>query len=260
MVYTGTQPEMTLRPRQEVEYCRQPVCWCVHENICRTTCPKSASFLCMLPMAVIRPPSGSVVICYVLPVLWKLWMSYFFIIGHMVHATQVECKLKLTHHEAPRVSHRGIFSYLLTRGQHRIGNEIWRQWLLCCLRVPKYTKHFFSTVQYFIEATKQTATRHLQADFDVFGQRSFREHGLDLWNNGRRNHAAVRTDCVGLLANASHDREVMWEVRREDPRYTLLIQLLGTLQVYTAAYITIRDNWTQLTHRKKYWEAPQTLS
>ena len=76
---------LLLRPDREAEYCDERVCVCVRacvracvcvcvcvsvrDYIFRTARPVF-EFLCMLPMAVARSSSGSVVIRYVLPVLW----------------------------------------------------------------------------------------------------------------------------------------------------------------------------------------------
>ena len=73
---------------------------------------------------------------------------------------------------------------------------------------------------------------HLETDFNVLRERAFGEHGLDLRNDSRRNHSAFVSDRAGLLSHASHDGKVMRKVRRQDSRYSLLIQLLGTLQIY----------------------------
>jgi len=55
------------------EYCDDRVCLCVCVLVClwlELHIRSSANFLCMLPMAVAWSSSGSIVICYVLLVLW----------------------------------------------------------------------------------------------------------------------------------------------------------------------------------------------
>jgi len=65
-----------------VEYCDESVCVCVGVCVCLSAIiflelhiRLSPNFLCMLPMAIAQSFSGSILICYVLPVLWM--MSYF---------------------------------------------------------------------------------------------------------------------------------------------------------------------------------------
>ena len=58
------------------EYCDErvclslPVCLSVRDHIFETTRPIFAKFLTRVTYAMARSSSGSVVICYVLPVLW----------------------------------------------------------------------------------------------------------------------------------------------------------------------------------------------
>jgi len=67
------------------KYCDERVCLSVVVRVCFLSaiisselhCPVYTKFLCMLPMAVARSSSGSVLIRYVLPVLWMT--SYFLI-------------------------------------------------------------------------------------------------------------------------------------------------------------------------------------
>jgi len=50
------------------------VCLCVYvsvrDHIFRTACPIFTNFLCLLPMAMAQPSSGSIVIRYVFLSLW----------------------------------------------------------------------------------------------------------------------------------------------------------------------------------------------
>jgi len=49
----------------------------VRENTTGTTRKIFTNFLCMLPMAVARPSSGVVAICYVLPVWWMIDITFY---------------------------------------------------------------------------------------------------------------------------------------------------------------------------------------
>jgi len=76
--FSRNSPNFCSAPGREAEYCDErvclSVCLCVRlsdcDHIFGTTRPIFAIFLCMLPMAVAQSSSGSVVIRYVLPVLW----------------------------------------------------------------------------------------------------------------------------------------------------------------------------------------------
>jgi len=65
-------------PNGGAEYCDERVCLSVCVSVClsvrdhifRTTRPIFTNFLCLLPVAMVWRSSGSVVICYVFPVLW----------------------------------------------------------------------------------------------------------------------------------------------------------------------------------------------
>ena len=69
----------------------------------------------------------------------------------------------------------------------------------------------------------------------MFRQSSFGEDGLHLWNDSGRYHSAGRADRVGLLADARHYGKVVREVRCQDARYSLLIELFGALEIYKPA-------------------------
>ena len=65
-------------PDRGAEYCDERICVSVsvylslYDHIFGTARPIFTKFLCVLPMAVDRSSSGSVVICYVFPILWMI--------------------------------------------------------------------------------------------------------------------------------------------------------------------------------------------
>jgi len=56
---------------QHVDCYFDRVCLSVHEHICRTTSP----IFVMLPMSVAQSSSGRIVICYLLPLLYLLFVA-----------------------------------------------------------------------------------------------------------------------------------------------------------------------------------------
>jgi len=94
----------TQSPTVVAKYCNTSVwlfvCLSVREHISGTTCPIFTKFLCMLPMAVARFSSGSVAICYVLPLL--LTTAYL----HVARRKSASWR---------------IYSKWLNRGQHWTG-------------------------------------------------------------------------------------------------------------------------------------------
>jgi len=74
--FSRNSPNFCSAPGREAEYCDERVCLsvcvcdCLSAIISSELHVPSSPFFCMLPMAVAQSSSGSVVICYVLPVLW----------------------------------------------------------------------------------------------------------------------------------------------------------------------------------------------
>ena len=66
------------------------VCLSVHEHISGTAGPIITKFLCRSTVAVARSSSGSVALCYVLLVLWMMFIWPYCILGRMVESDVYE--------------------------------------------------------------------------------------------------------------------------------------------------------------------------
>ena len=71
---------------------------------------------------------------------------------------------------------------------------------------------------------------YLKANFDLLSQRPLGEDGLDLGHHGAVDHAPFRPDGMNLLADARDDGEVLREVRRQNPRDPIRVQVLELTQ------------------------------
>ena len=67
---------------------------------------------------------------------------------------------------------------------------------------------------------------YLEANFDLLGESSLREDRLYLRNNCRVDHASLGADGVYLLSDPRDDGEVLREVRRQDSRDPVRVQVL----------------------------------
>lgn len=67
---------------------------------------------------------------------------------------------------------------------------------------------------------------YLQSNFDLLCEGTGWEYGLHLRHHRRRHHTAVRTDCVHLLTNAGHDREILREIGRQNARDAVCVHVL----------------------------------
>jgi len=88
-------------------YCDEQVC----QWVCVSVCPLSylrnyvsGLYQLFCVDCGVRPFSGGVAVCYVLPVLWMA--SRFLIMGG--NAT-IGCNLKVTHETAARIFHRDVY-------------------------------------------------------------------------------------------------------------------------------------------------------
>ena len=67
---------------------------------------------------------------------------------------------------------------------------------------------------------------YLKANFDLLGESSLREDRLHLRNNRRVDDASLGADGVYLLSDPRDDGEVLWEVRCQDSRDPVRVQVL----------------------------------
>ena len=67
---------------------------------------------------------------------------------------------------------------------------------------------------------------YLKADFDFLCEGSLREDCLHLRNNRRVDNASLGADGVYLLSDPRDDGKVLWEVRRQDSRDPVRVQVL----------------------------------
>lgn len=67
---------------------------------------------------------------------------------------------------------------------------------------------------------------YLQSNFDLLGERPLGEHGLDLGHHGGVHHPALRSDGVDLLSDPGDDGEVLREVRGQNSRDPVGVEIL----------------------------------
>ena len=67
---------------------------------------------------------------------------------------------------------------------------------------------------------------YLEANFDLLGESSLREDRLHLRNNRRVDNASLGANGVNLLSDPRDDCEVLREVRRQDSRDPVRVQVL----------------------------------
>lgn len=74
---------------------------------------------------------------------------------------------------------------------------------------------------------------YLEPDFDLLGEGALGEHGLDLGHHGAVDHAALGADGVDLLPDPGDDGEILREVRGQDPRDPIGVQILKLSHFWT---------------------------
>ena len=67
---------------------------------------------------------------------------------------------------------------------------------------------------------------YLQPHFDLLGEGALREDGLDLRHHRRVDDPSLGSDGVHLLSDPRDDGEVLREVRRQDARDPVRVQVL----------------------------------
>lgn len=63
---------------------------------------------------------------------------------------------------------------------------------------------------------------YLQADFNLLGEGTFREHSLHLWYHRRVQHATLGADNVRLLSDSWNDGKVLRKVFSDNPADSLV--------------------------------------
>lgn len=84
--------------------------------------------------------------------------------------------------------------------------------------------------QSILYASTRSKHVYLKSNFDLLGQGTLREDGLNLWHNSAVDHTAFGSNRMDFLPDPGHDSKVLREVSGQDPGDSVGVQILKLAQ------------------------------